>query len=141
PRPRLRQARHDGARRRPVAEVQRRLQGGVQGEERREGRDAPHPEASARPGRQLPRRRPRQRHPALQRRARLRDDGGDQAGGRVVPPAEDDAVGPEGRKGGVRMTALALALLLAAPSDNALTEQEKADGWLLLFDGQTLDGW
>jgi hypothetical protein len=39
------------------------------------------------------------------------------------------------------MTALALALLLAAPADNALTDQEKADGWLLLFDGKSLDGW
>ncbi len=39
------------------------------------------------------------------------------------------------------MTALALALLLAAPADNTLTEQEKQDGWVLLFDGKTLDGW
>lgn len=38
-----------------------------------------------------------------------------------------------------------LALLLLAPAaaaaDNALTDQEKADGWLLLFDGKTLNGW
>jgi len=26
-------------------------------------------------------------------------------------------------------------------ADNELTEQEKSDGWLLLFDGKTLDGW
>ncbi len=26
-------------------------------------------------------------------------------------------------------------------ADNELTAQEKADGWLLLFDGKTLDGW
>ena len=35
-------------------------------------------------------------------------------------------------------------LLLAAPAypqDNRLTEREKKDGWLLLFDGETLNGW
>jgi hypothetical protein len=40
--------------------------------------------------------------------------------------------------------ALFALILLAAPAaaaDNALTEKEKADGWLLLFDGKTLDGW
>src|SRR5688572_26452962 len=37
------------------------------------------------------------------------------------------------------MTAL---LALAAPAaDNELSPQEKADGWKLLFDGRTLDGW
>ena len=39
------------------------------------------------------------------------------------------------------MTTLALALLFAAPADNTLTDHEKADGWVLLFDGKTLDGW
>lgn len=36
-----------------------------------------------------------------------------------------------------------LCLILAAPAtaDNELTAKEKADGWLLLFDGKTLDGW
>jgi len=38
-----------------------------------------------------------------------------------------------------------LCLLLAASAtcaaDNELTDKEKADGWLLLFDGKTLDGW
>jgi hypothetical protein len=29
----------------------------------------------------------------------------------------------------------------ATAADNELTAQEKADGWLLLFDGKTLDGW
>ena len=29
----------------------------------------------------------------------------------------------------------------AAPAVNQLTEQEKADGWALLFDGQTTNGW
>jgi hypothetical protein len=36
------------------------------------------------------------------------------------------------------------AVLFASPAvaaDNELTEQEKKDGWLLLFDGKTLDGW
>jgi hypothetical protein len=38
-----------------------------------------------------------------------------------------------------------LAMLLLAPfasaADNELTDKEKADGWILLFDGKTLDGW
>jgi hypothetical protein len=29
----------------------------------------------------------------------------------------------------------------AFSEDNALTPKEKADGWILLFDGKTLDGW
>ncbi|HOT65125.1 MAG TPA: DUF1080 domain-containing protein, partial [Dysgonamonadaceae bacterium] len=40
--------------------------------------------------------------------------------------------------------ALSGALLAActpAPKDNMLTEAEKAEGWKLLFDGKTLDGW
>ena len=40
--------------------------------------------------------------------------------------------------------ALLTAALLAGPAvagDNELTAQEKAAGWLLLFDGRTLDGW
>ncbi len=38
---------------------------------------------------------------------------------------------------------LATLLLWTAPAaaDNALTEKEKEDGWVLLFDGKTLDGW
>ena len=42
------------------------------------------------------------------------------------------------------MTAITttLALLLAAPpADNELTAKEKAEAWVLLFDGKTLDGW
>jgi hypothetical protein len=26
-------------------------------------------------------------------------------------------------------------------ADNVLTKQEKAEGWILLFDGKSLDGW
>ena len=41
------------------------------------------------------------------------------------------------------LTLLAAALLApaAAAADNELTAKEKADGWILLFDGKTLDGW
>jgi len=38
------------------------------------------------------------------------------------------------------LCALALAPIASA-ADNELTAKEKADGWLLLFDGKTLDGW
>ncbi|HSI36561.1 MAG TPA: DUF1080 domain-containing protein [Tepidisphaeraceae bacterium] len=37
-----------------------------------------------------------------------------------------------------------LALFIALPAraaDNELTEQEKADGWILMFDGKTAKGW
>jgi Domain of Unknown Function (DUF1080) len=36
---------------------------------------------------------------------------------------------------------LALATATARPGDNALTEQEQRDGWVLLFDGQSTKGW
>jgi hypothetical protein len=36
---------------------------------------------------------------------------------------------------------LLLAPLAAFAGDNELRPQEKADGWLLLFDGKTLNGW
>jgi hypothetical protein len=36
---------------------------------------------------------------------------------------------------------LAGAAAVAAPAVNQLTDQEKAAGWKLLFDGQTTDGW
>jgi len=43
-------------------------------------------------------------------------------------------------------TTLAIAILLLtgvnlSAADNELTPKEKADGWLLLFDGKSLDGW
>src|SRR5438876_9847776 len=46
----------------------------------------------------------------------------------------------------MRMPMISAALLLmatapAGAADNELTEKEKADGWVLLFDGKTLDGW
>jgi len=49
----------------------------------------------------------------------------------------------------LRAAALLAAAVLAGaipaaaqpPADNVLTEREKADGWRLLFDGRTLDGW
>src|ERR1700730_4869821 len=42
------------------------------------------------------------------------------------------------------MLCAALLLIVTAPSwaaDNELTEREKADGWVRLLDGKTLDGW
>ncbi len=43
-----------------------------------------------------------------------------------------------------RLRPLGLLLMLPAAifsADNVLTKQERAQGWILLFDGKTLDGW
>ena len=40
--------------------------------------------------------------------------------------------------------ALATLLLAAIPAfagDNALTDEQRAEGWKMLFDGKSLDGW
>src|SRR4051794_15824807 len=42
------------------------------------------------------------------------------------------------------VSVLIILTLMASPvagADNELTAKEKADGWLLLFDGKTLEGW
>lgn len=39
------------------------------------------------------------------------------------------------------LAGLALSATAAAQDANTLTPQEKADGWRLLFDGKSLDGW
>lgn len=44
-------------------------------------------------------------------------------------------------KSSLAMTCLFLLASAASAADNQLTEQEKKDGWILLFDGKTLDGW
>ena len=40
----------------------------------------------------------------------------------------------------MHMTIL-MALAFLAVGDNELTDQEKKDGWILLFDGKTPEGW
>src|SRR5262249_1824958 len=94
-------ARHDGVRRRAEFALQRRLQAGVPGQERRQRRK-PHPgQAPPRSSRQLPRRGSWQGHDSpLQRRSRRRHHGCHQAGRGIVPAEEDDDLGREKRKGG-----------------------------------------
>jgi hypothetical protein len=41
----------------------------------------------------------------------------------------------------IRFLILAAFVSTALPADNELSAKEKADGWILLFDGKTLDGW
>ena len=45
------------------------------------------------------------------------------------------------KKALILLSALAVAACGTAPKDNTLTKAEIADGWELLFDGQTLNGW
>ena len=42
---------------------------------------------------------------------------------------------------GLILTCAAIGTLVAASDPNTLTAQQKKDGWKLLFDGKTLDGW
>jgi hypothetical protein len=42
---------------------------------------------------------------------------------------------------GLILAGAAIGTLVAASHPNALTAQQKKDGWKLLFDGKTLDGW
>ena len=42
---------------------------------------------------------------------------------------------------GLILTSAAIGTLVAASDPNTLTAQQKKDGWKLLFDGKTLDGW
>lgn len=40
-----------------------------------------------------------------------------------------------------RIVVLAAAAAMCAPAQNTLTPQEQKDGWILLFDGQTMNHW
>src|SRR4029453_16451585 len=42
---------------------------------------------------------------------------------------------------GLILAGAAIGTLVAASDPNTLTAQQKRDGWKLLFDGKTLDGW
>ena len=44
-------------------------------------------------------------------------------------------------KGIILLGAMFLMASCTSVKHNTLTEAEKADGWQLLFDGQTLEGW
>src|ERR1051325_8719760 len=80
--------------------MERRFQGGVQSEERREGRGAYQARSASRPGKQLDRCDAGEWDGAMQCRSGMRDDGGNQDGGGELSAEEDDALGCEGGEGG-----------------------------------------
>src|SRR5437867_7054258 len=130
-----------------------RFQRGIQSEERGQ-RGSGHPDRSPpRLGKQLDRRDARQRSRAVQCRPRLFDHGRHQNGRGKLPAKKDDAVGRKNRKGRRIMRTIFLISLCAASIaavtpdtrrgrvDNTLTEAERRNGWILLFDGKTHAGW
>src|SRR5678816_4661330 len=119
-------------------------QGGVQGEEQRRRRNHHPALAASRPREQLDRRHARQRPRGLQCRSWLRDDGHHQVGRGELSPAQDDAVGCEDGEGCRVVRTLAVFIAIASATfaaDNVLTDAERSQGWLLLFDGKTHEGW
>src|SRR5207248_1698849 len=88
----------------------------------------------------------RQRQTRVQCRPGVFDDGRDQDGRRVVPAEKIHDLGRATRKSEDRMKRAALIFSLVScvtlfAAENELTPQEKREGWLLLFDGKTTDGW
>jgi len=64
------------------------------------------------------------------------------AGKSTQPRSSKVFVGGDEKMKPLNLIGILLLTLTALPgADNVLTKQEKADGWILLFDGKTLDGW
>ena len=59
----------------------------------------------------------------------------------ITAPRERRPTGFMERTMPLLVLVLALICPLARAADNQLTDSEKLQGWLLLFDGKTLDGW